>query len=126
MGKPVLGQFQKDVLLWVARMFDDPDMVRTGTYTLYQGEDDDGPVTTEFSMPAICVKDEIGSIEQEGTAIQQHTKEFFMRKADLPAGVALADLNVNDRYADKDGDYAITYFNKVLGFLFHIRCLGDQ
>jgi hypothetical protein len=122
----VLGRFKKPILQRVDWLFQDPQLVTTITYQLYRGRTEQGTQSSSFQIPAVRTKDVVRSEVIDQVQLQVSERLYIIRESDLPSGVTVASLNVNDRVTDSGGDFIVTEINKTLGFVIQLSVTGDR
>lgn len=123
----ILSDLQEPILEMVGRLFEDPELYATVTYSLYQGQDVNGDDdTSDFSLLTVPSQKRFSAVGMvEGAQGQAGVQNFITRETDLPDSVVVTDLTVNDRITWSGKKYRITEIDKTLGFVIEIRTVGE-
>jgi len=116
--------YKKQILQWVNKAFADPELVKTGTYAVYQGRKEE-PVT--FECPCVLVSH---TIENEsfgdGVSAQGSERVYWIREADFPEGVTSESLTENDRFTVGSNEFVMKKIDPTLEFVIEITVVGSR
>ena len=130
MGTPSLaGKFRVASLKWLNLWFNDPNLVRTITYSPYAGRSGKGATTlgTPFQIKTVLTQERLSNQTVEHVDHQVSNRKYIFRASDLVAkGLQHSDLNLNDNITDDGGDFCVTSIDRTLGFVILIEATGDR
>lgn len=124
MATPFVGQFGKQIKQWRKRLFADPELMKTGTYSNYRGHNEEPLV---FSVPVINVSTILeAQFLDSNIPIQENERIWWIQEDDLPEGVTAGSLTLNDRLTIQDIEMMVTKIDPTLEFVIEITTAASR